>query len=46
MNTCMRNKDGGATFPEVGLEKVHIEPRGCQGGLLFHSMNAATGEAG
>jgi sialidase-1 len=33
---------GGATFSEVWLETALIEPRGCQGSLLFHSLNQAT----
>jgi len=38
------SKDGGATFSEVWLETALIEPRGCQGSLLFHSVNAGTGK--
>jgi len=38
------SKDGGATFSEVWLENALIEPRGCQGSLLFHSLNARTGK--
>jgi sialidase-1 len=38
------SKDGGATFPEVWLETALVEPRGCQGSLLFHSTNPVTGK--
>lgn len=38
------SKDGGASFAEVWLETQLVEPRGCQGSLLFHSLNAATGK--
>jgi sialidase-1 len=38
------SKDGGATFTETWLEKALVEPRGCQGSLLYHSLNAATGK--
>ena len=38
------SKDGGATFSQVWLETALIEPRGCQGSLLFHSINPITGK--
>ena len=38
------SKDGGATFSEVWLETQLMEPRGCQGSLLFHSLNPANGK--
>jgi len=38
------SKDGGATFSEVWLETQLVEPRGCQGSLLFHSRNPLTGK--
>jgi sialidase-1 len=38
------SKDGGATFSEVWLETQLVEPRGCQGSLLFHSLNLQTGK--
>ncbi len=38
------SRDGGATFTETWLEKALVEPRGCQGSLLFHSLNPATGK--
>ena len=38
------SRDGGATFAEVWLEQALVEPRGCQGSLLFHSLNPATGK--
>ncbi|MEY4393657.1 MAG: hypothetical protein RL595_906 [Planctomycetota bacterium] len=36
--------DGGKTFSKVWLENQLVEPRGCQGSLLFHSMNSSTGK--
>ena len=38
------SKDGGATFSKVWLETQLVEPRGCQGSLLFHSLNPLTGK--
>lgn len=38
------SKDGGESFSEVWLEKQLVEPRGCQGSLLFHSLNPITGK--
>ncbi|OGV70518.1 MAG: hypothetical protein A2283_08790, partial [Lentisphaerae bacterium RIFOXYA12_FULL_48_11] len=38
------SKDGGASFAETWLEKALVEPRGCQGSLLFHSLNPVTGK--
>lgn len=38
------SKDGGATFSEMWLETQLVEPRGCQGSLLFHSLNPMTGK--
>lgn len=38
------SKDGGATFSEAWLETQLVEPRGCQGSLLFHSLNPVTGK--
>jgi len=38
------SQDGGESFPEVWLEKQLVEPRGCQGSLLFHSLNPVTGK--
>jgi len=38
------SKDGGATFSEVWLETQLVEPRGCQGSLIFHSLNPVTGK--
>jgi len=37
------SRDGGKTFYKSYEEKAHIEPRGCQGSLLFHSINKETG---
>jgi len=37
------SKDGGASFPRAWLDETLIEPRGCQGSLLFHSISATTG---
>ena len=37
------SRDGGVSFAEVWLERQLVEPRGCQGSLLFHSLNARTG---
>jgi len=36
------SQDGGATFSETWLETALVEPRGCQGSLLFHSLNPMT----
>jgi sialidase-1 len=36
--------DGGATFSETYLERQLVEPRGCQGSLLFHSIDPQTGK--
>jgi sialidase-1 len=38
------SKDGGATFSEVCLETQLVEPHGCQGSLLFHSLSLQTGK--
>jgi formylglycine-generating enzyme required for sulfatase activity len=38
------SKDGGATFSQARLDTALIEPRGCQGSLLFHSLNPRTGK--
>jgi len=38
------SRDGGGTFAETWLETQLVEPRGCQGSLLFHSLNPATGK--
>ena len=38
------SQDGGESFPEVWLEKQLVEPRGCQGSLLFHSLNPVSGK--
>lgn len=38
------SRDGGESFPEVWLEKQLGEPRGCQGSLLFHSLNPVSGK--
>ena len=38
------SRDGGETFYESYEEKAHIEPGGCQGSLLFHSINKITGK--
>jgi sialidase-1 len=37
------SKDGGESFGPARLEPAHPEPRGCQGSLVFHSLNAETG---
>jgi sialidase-1 len=36
--------DGGETFAESYLERQLVEPRGCQGSLLFHSIDPQTGK--
>lgn len=38
------SRDGGRRFHEVWLETQLVEPRGCQGSLLFHSLNPVTGK--
>ena len=42
--SCIPCHDGGATFSQVWLETALIEPRGCQGSLLFHSLDSMTGK--
>jgi hypothetical protein len=42
--SCIPCHDGGTTFSQVWLETALIEPRGCQGSLLFHSLNPMTGK--
>ena len=37
------SSDGGESFGPARLEPAHPEPRGCQGSLAFHSLNAETG---
>ncbi len=38
------SKDGGITFGKPYLDTALIEPRGCQGSLLYHSLNETTGK--
>jgi len=38
------SQDGGETFPRAWLDESLVEPRGCQGSLLFHSVSTATGK--
>lgn len=38
------SRDGGDSFAETYLERQLVEPRGCQGSLLYHSNGSETGK--